>query len=184
MLERRPKRFRRTDEVTGLAGWLFTDLLLGLAIVFLATTSLQVLGSKDGSGDPCTTEYEKTYFEKPLLMEYANAQDASANISRDIDQFARDSGLIDPVVAVGLFWGNYLSSERAQQGQIRAWNFYNKGLRDASSQNFPELPDYKSEYSKNMRFLGESSSRRSIESVRIELYFIYDRCKAITPTTG
>jgi hypothetical protein len=88
-----------------------------------------------------------------------------------------------PLVAVGLYWGNYSSAETPQQGQVRAWDFYNNGLRQVDPTNFPELPGYKSDLSKNMRFLGESSSRRSINSVRVELYFIYDKCKVASPTT-
>jgi|688.fasta_scaffold178985_1 hypothetical protein len=177
----RRSKNRRSEDVVGLAGWLFTDLLLGLALIFLATASFQVFGDKDG--DPCTTDYEKNYYATPLLKEYKNASDAFQNIAKDIKFFATDSKLKEPEVAVGLYWGNYSASETAQQGQIRAWNFYNEGLRPADSANFTELPGYKSEVSKNMRFLGESSSRRSINSVRIELYFIYDQCKVVSPST-
>jgi len=169
----RAKYSQDEDDVVGLAGWLFTDLLLGLVIVFLATASFQVLGN---TGVATCIEFEKTYYSTPLLIEYQSASDASANINNDIKKFAQDSDLIDPAVAVGLFWGNYSAAETAQQGQIRAWDFYNNGLRPSDSGNFPELPGYKSEFSKNMRFLGESSRRRSINSVRIELYFIYDQC--------
>jgi hypothetical protein len=110
--------------------------------------------------------------------------DALQNITLDIESFATESKLKEPEVAVGLYWGNYSTSETAQQGQIRAWNFYNEGLRPADPENFTDLPGYKSEVSKNMRFLGESSSRRSIDSVRIELYFIYDQCKVVSPSTS
>lgn len=172
---------RRGEDVVGLAGWLFTDLLLGLALIFLATASFQVFGNKDG--DPCI-DYEKTYYSTPLLKEYQNASDASQNIANDLDSFATNANLEKPQVAVGLYWGNYSSSETPQQGQVRAWDFYNKGLNQIDPMNFPELPGYKSDLSKNMRFLGESSSRRSINSVRVELYFIYDKCSVASPTTS
>lgn len=176
----RRNKSRRSEDVVGLAGWLFTDLLLGLALIFLATASFQVFGNKDGA---LCIDYEKTYYSTPLLKEYQNASDASQNIANDLDSFAKDANLIEPLVAVGLYWGNYSTAETPQQGQIRAWDFYNKGLRLVDSENFPELPGYKSDLSKNMRFLGESSSRRSLNSVRVELYFIYDKCKVASPTT-
>ena len=101
------KRAQNDDDVVGQAGWLFTDLLLGLVIVFLATASFQVFGN---TGEARCTEYEKTYFSTPLLLEYQNASAASANIAKDINEFAQSSELNDPVVAVGLYWGNYSSS--------------------------------------------------------------------------
>jgi hypothetical protein len=169
----RKKYVQSEDDVVGQAGWLFTDLLLGLVIIFLATASFQVFGD---TGEAKCSEYEKTYFSTPLLTEYQNAQDAKLNLPKDLEKFALDFELKDPEVAVGLYWGNYSPSETPQEGQIRAWNLYNDGLRLADPSNFPELPGYKSDVSKNMRFLGESSSRRSINSVRVDLYFIYDKC--------
>jgi hypothetical protein len=170
----RAKYSQDEDDVVGLAGWLFTDLLLGLVIVFLATASFQVFGSGNTGSVPCVTE--KTYYSTPLRLEYQNASDAEENISQDIKKFATVSKLGGPKVAVGLIWGNYSTTETAQAGVLRAWDFYIDGLQQADSINFPDLPGYKSEISKNMRFLGESSNRRSINSVRIELYFIYDQC--------
>ena len=35
----RPKRRKKIENVSGLAGWMFADLLLALAVVFLATIS-------------------------------------------------------------------------------------------------------------------------------------------------
>ena len=178
----RRSKNRRSEDVVGLAGWLFTDLLLGLALIFLATASFQVFGNKVGA--PCTTDYEKTYYSTPLLKEYKNASDAEINISQDIEKFATESDLEKPEVAVGLIWGNYSTAETAQAGVTRARDFYRDGLKQGDSVNFPELPGYTSDLSKNMRFLGESSSRRSINSVRVELYFIYDKCKVESPTTS
>lgn len=163
------------DDVVGLAGWLFTDLLLGLVIVFLATASFQVLGNNNTGTAPCVTE--KTYYSTPMPGVYENATDTAVKILNDVEKFAQNAGLSDPKVAVGLIWGNYSSAETAQQGQIRAWDFYKKVLRKSSAENFPELQGYTSDLSENMRFLGESSRRRSINSVRIELYLIYDQCK-------
>jgi len=170
------KKRQNEDDVVGLAGWLFTDLLLGLMIVFLATASFQVFGSGNTGSVPCVTE--KTYYSTPLRFIYENASDAEKNISQDIKKFAMDSKLGDPKVAVGLIWGNYSTAETAQAGVLRARDFYIDGLQQADSINFPDLPGFTSELSENMRFLGESSSRRSINSVRIELYFIYDQCKS------
>ena len=174
------KKKRRGEDVVGLAGWLFTDLLLGISLIFLATTSFQVFGNKEGA--PCANR-EKTYFSTPMIKEYKNAYDAESKIVNDISSFALTSKLDKPSVAVGLIWGNYSASEGAQRGQDRAWNFYKTGLRKADGKNFPELKGYKSDDSENMRFLGEASSRRSLESVKVELYFIYDQCKVVGVTS-
>ena len=170
----RAKYSQDEDDVVGLAGWLFTDLLLGLVIVFLATASFQVFGKSNTGSAPCVTE--KTYYSTPKELVYESASDAKLNISRDIEEFATESELKEPEVAVGLIWGNYSTAETAQAGVNRARNFYTNGLQQGDPMNFPDLPGFTSELSENMRFLGESSRRRSINSVRIELYFIYDQC--------
>ncbi len=46
------------DEATGLAGWMYTDLLLGLAVVFLGSISLIVLAQGSVDGDELEEEVE------------------------------------------------------------------------------------------------------------------------------
>ena len=53
-MTRRKSSFRRQngDEASGLAGWMYTDLLLGLAVVFLGSIGVVVFASSDSSQDP------------------------------------------------------------------------------------------------------------------------------------
>ena len=53
----RRQRFRRVatsgeDETVGLAGWMYTDLLLGLAVVFLGSIGFVLAGRDAVAGDP------------------------------------------------------------------------------------------------------------------------------------
>jgi len=43
-------RPRPDDDSTGLAGWLYADLLLGLVVVFLGTVTVLLAGSSTGNG--------------------------------------------------------------------------------------------------------------------------------------
>ena len=53
-MTRRKSSFRRqnSDEASGLAGWMYTDLLLGLAVVFLGSIGVVVLAASDPPQDP------------------------------------------------------------------------------------------------------------------------------------
>lgn len=51
MIDRRPTSEVDEQEVTGLAGWLYTDLLLGLAVVFLGAITFTVTRPASAEGD-------------------------------------------------------------------------------------------------------------------------------------
>lgn len=55
MSSRRRHVRRRGDDAAGLAGWLYTDLLLGLAVVFLGAITFTAATKPDESATPTTT---------------------------------------------------------------------------------------------------------------------------------
>lgn len=65
------------DDLTGLAGWMYTDLLLGLVVIFLATItfvpSLNLLSNQDGVTGDSVYSYTKT-IDKPLSLLIENNQ--------------------------------------------------------------------------------------------------------------
>lgn len=74
------------DEPTALAGWLYTDLLLGLAVVFLASVAFLVPKTEsDTSGKPpriTTPRSTTTTLKKPKLCDslYSPAREAESGI--------------------------------------------------------------------------------------------------------
>ena len=177
----------REEEVSGLAGWLFTDLLLGLSFVFLAITSPFVIGSivqADGvvAEDviPCEPQ-AMTYYPTPYVSPYSDVSKAS-NIKEDIAGFAQDNGLKDEKVAVALIQGPYVSGERASDGQRRAFEFYQE-LVKADPENFQAVQGFSQKDTKlsNVRFLGAPVGQGDPPIPRkgavVELFFIYDPSK-------
>lgn len=59
-MTRRKSSFRRQngDEASGLAGWMYTDLLLGLAVVFLGSIGVVVLAANDSEEGAADTSSE------------------------------------------------------------------------------------------------------------------------------
>jgi hypothetical protein len=64
------------DDLTGLAGWMYTDLLLALMVIFLATISFvpQIYGSVTSDNaevnNAAPTYKYSQYYEKPLVKIY------------------------------------------------------------------------------------------------------------------
>jgi hypothetical protein len=92
------------DEATGLAGWMYTDLLLGLAVVFLGSISLIVLaqGSVDGDGleEESESALESTTTTSTLPPEectvlYDPASDSQAGIRIDLNSRVSDQQLAE-----------------------------------------------------------------------------------------
>jgi hypothetical protein len=178
----RRTRNRRSEDVVGLAGWLFTDLLLGVSLVFLATTSFQVIGNK---GEAACTKYEKTYFPTPLLARYTDTKSAASKIRAQMDEFSDTNGLLDYQVAVALVYGYYEpGQQQAGDGQRFAFSFYNESLHLADPNNFPKTsgPSLNDTQDKNVRFYGappdNENKRVPRNGVYVELFFIYDQCQA------
>ena len=65
------------DDLTGLAGWMYTDLLLGLVVIFLATITfvpnLNLLSDRDVATGESVYSYTKT-IDKPLSLLIENNQ--------------------------------------------------------------------------------------------------------------
>jgi len=63
----RSNRFNDADDLTGLAGWMYTDLLLALMVIFLATISFvpQIYGTITSSSSTVAND-------EPA---YSNSQD-------------------------------------------------------------------------------------------------------------
>jgi hypothetical protein len=75
-LRTRANKFKDVDDLTGLAGWMYTDLLLALMVIFLATISFvpQIYGTIT-SGSNLVSNQEPAYsysqyYQKPLVKVY------------------------------------------------------------------------------------------------------------------
>jgi len=70
-------RFKDVDDLSGLAGWMYTDLLLALMVIFLATISFvpQIYGTiastNSVDNDQPVYSYSR-YYEKPLVQVYSS----------------------------------------------------------------------------------------------------------------
>lgn len=179
------KRAQNDDDVVGQAGWLFTDLLLGLVIVFLATASFQVFGNTGVAG---CAEYEKTYFPVPLLARFTNVDEAKNQIKNKMDAYASENfgsqnNRRDYQVAVALVYGYYEpGTQQAGDGQRFAYSFYMNSLRKAQPDFFPSVtgPSLNETEDTNVRFYGappdNEGKRVPNRGVYLELFFIYDKC--------
>jgi hypothetical protein len=74
----RSNRFNDADDLTGLAGWMYTDLLLALMVIFLATISFvpQIYGTITSSSSTIANDEPaysySQYYEKPLVRVYSS----------------------------------------------------------------------------------------------------------------
>ncbi|MCX6131815.1 MAG: hypothetical protein NTX25_22495 [Proteobacteria bacterium] len=165
------------DDVVGLAGWLFTDLMLGLVIIFLATASFQVFGN---TGNDTCVEYEKTYFPTPLREKFTERTAAAAEIKNKMDAFGKKNELENYQVAVSLIYGSYdKGSETAGDGQRFAHSFYMDSLQRAEPDFFPSVlgAGLNDTEDFNVRFFGSPPDERvPSQGIYVELYFIYDTC--------
>ncbi len=77
-MRNKSSRFKDAEDLTGLAGWMYTDLLLALMVIFLATISFvpQVYGNITSGtnlidNDQPAYSYSQ-YYEKPLVKVYSS----------------------------------------------------------------------------------------------------------------
>ena len=125
------------DDLTGLSGWMYTDLLLALVVVFLATITfvpnLDAIG-KDGiaSGDSIFS-YSKT-IEKPLNLLIEDQQ--IPDIPALIEGFKSQEGISPSAVVVYLqIVGSYNDRMEVQSDAVaRALS-----LSQILDQQYPEL---------------------------------------------
>lgn len=136
------RRRRTTDEdLTGLAGWLYADLLLGLVVVFLGTVTVVLLGSSAGSGSAAITDRPlvtttiaktstttsttlptkkvKTFYQKALEVRFTPSQ--TDFIREEVKKFIEVEGLEgEPEVALVLLFGGVSENEDRNNGALRA----------------------------------------------------------------
>lgn len=182
----RPRATNKSgEEVGGLAGWLFTDLLLGLVFIFLAISTPFAVGAlapDDAEGAPVTVPCEpreRTYFRKSFKKSYSDISQAG-KVFEDIEEFANDNNFPPDKyeVAVALIQGAYLPGERTSAGQERAFKFY--GELTSDPKNFPKVPGFTQLETRNekVRFLGAPAGSGDasvpLRGAVVELFFIYD----------
>ena len=102
---RKPIGSGRRDDVTGQAGWMYTDLLLGLMIVFMATVSFipEAAPSKKASAYVYSQRFEQV-FEQVYVVADTDAE----IISQEVAYFLAINNLPEQSVIVqAQFVGGY-----------------------------------------------------------------------------
>lgn len=146
MVDRRPPATSDDEEVTGLAGWLYTDLLLGLAVVFLGAITFTVARAPENDGNgaapstsststtsttttttipvPCRILPPPNEKEKYRLAlrtglppnEIAADIDAQLQVIRTLNGITTDSG-----VGFVIVWGDGLNGGQGSADARRKW---------------------------------------------------------------
>lgn len=166
---------RQDNDTAGLSGWLYTDLLLGLAVVFLGTVSFVIPSKADkppengGTATTTTTttvpsRVETIFFKTPLIGTY----DLSGIdlLEKAIQEFITDKKLDgNPRVALAIVYGRYQTGEPEGQGSERASYAYSR-LQEQLPRIF------------NDNVVVRKIGNRSLSSdsqFKIELFFTYER---------
>lgn len=180
MPKRIKRKHRETDDVPGLAGWLFTDLLLGISLIFLATTAFVITKPSepfDGTATQTTQPCEKVaaFVAEPTKFRYGPGE--GENIKDQIAEYVKNKNLVNGRVAVGIFSGWYDPATDATAGSKRAASFY-EIFRISDPKNFPPRKGA-TNTSGNMRFFGTQGLANQVErdGVLVELFFVYDGCR-------
>lgn len=174
------------EEVGGLAGWLFTDLLLGLVFIFLAISTPFAVGAlsiDDTGGSPVTVPCEpreRTYYETSFRKTYVEISQATS-ITDDMRVFAsmQNPPLEKYEVAVAIIQGAYLSGEPPRAGQARAFEFYQR-MTEKDPVNFPVVSGFTQRDTRDekVRFggapAGSGEASVPIRGAVVELFFVYD----------
>lgn len=138
------------EDVTGLAGWMFSDMLIALMVVFLATitfipqfsigsSSAVGTGNYSNSAGGVSGSYTYTeYFEGNFTRAYKI--DDLSNLVPDIAQYLKNNSIpADAVIVSAQFVGGYTSNESSSDAIARALQFSKviegifPGLLDRSS---------------------------------------------------
>lgn len=114
------------DDLSGVSGWMYADLLIGLMVIFLATITFvpnATIFSKSGSlstGTPYFYTYSRVVQDKPLSILIENGQ--LPNLTQVIKQFKSENGIApDATIAYVQIVGSYKSRlEDQQDGVSRA----------------------------------------------------------------
>ena len=169
---------RADRDTTGRSGWLYTDLLLGLTVIFLGTVSFVIPALSEevpeNGGVPATTtttiptRVEAIFYKESLKGFYDVAE--TSRLDKDIANFISSKKITgNPKVALVLIYGRIQANESEGIGTDRAKAAY------ARIQN--DLPTTFNE-DVAVRPLG-SKSLGSNSQVKIELFFTYERAVEI-----
>lgn len=138
------------EDVTGQAGWMFSDMLIALMVVFLATItfipqfsigSSSAVGKgnySDGAGGVSGSYTYTEYFDGSFARAYKI--DDLSNLVPDIAQYLKNNSIpADAVVTSAQFVGGYTTEETSAEAIARALQFSKviegiaPGLLDRSS---------------------------------------------------
>jgi hypothetical protein len=138
------------EDVTGQAGWMFSDMLIALMVVFLATItfipqfsigSASAVGKgnySDSAGGVSGSYTYTEYFEGSFARAYKI--DDLNNLVSDITQYLKNNSIpADAVVTSAQFVGGYTAEETSAEAIARALQFSKviegiaPGLLDRSS---------------------------------------------------
>jgi len=154
------------EDASGLAGWIFADLILGLMVVFLATISfIPVIENFQG---PATTPgFETTnvakLYPEPFQRIYPNP--TVAQIDEDLADFIEKNSLPENATVSFLeISGAYdPSGQDSSAGVLKAANFHELLLTQSDFFN----------QGISVKFVGWPSGDSN--EIRIKLYLIYDQ---------
>ena len=178
MAKRYLARSRAPEDVTGLAGWLFTDLLLGLVMVFISAVAFVAYKNADDESTIAKNFAERTsaFVEVPFSKTFEKGE--GSDINKLIEKYIEDHKKIfetfeKPKVAVGIIYGSYLEGGSANDGVKTAKSFYDR-FRESDPDNFPAFS--KDRKVPNMRFIGSAGEYAPKDGAGVELFFVYDAC--------
>jgi len=182
MAKRYKAKRRSTEDASGLAGWLFTDLLLGLVMIFLSAVAFTAFKEKDSLQ---TAKYEvcakfvAEYDPKPLVLDFAEKSQAMS-ISTQIESHVKNKYNVGSKakVAVGIIYG-YYSGSIEYEGNNRAKDYYAEFVKSEETKPDDEKnfrPFDSNREVKNMRFFGSKGRFAPEDGVRAELFFSYNAC--------
>ena len=182
MAKRIKRKHRETDDVPGLAGWLFTDLLLGISLIFLATTAFVITKPSTPVEGTATQATQVTlpcvdtaaFLKDPLVLQYKKG--GGDSVGNDIKSFIKDQppDKRDLRVAVALIYGDFASEDSSIKGVQVAKEFYPRFNR-SDPDNFP-LTAFE-ESRGNVRFFGTLGRAVNQNGVYMELFFVYNQCE-------
>ena len=117
------------EDLTGQAGWMYTDLMLALMVIFLATISFvpQFTGNSNAAADPTNPDYSYSkIFDESMNTLYENF--SLAQIKADIARFKSGHGLpADADIVFAQYVGGYSSgTENPSSAIARALAFSQK----------------------------------------------------------
>ena len=88
------------EDMTGLAGWMYTDLLLALMVVFLATISfVPTINGRTPKVETSLTDMTSLRYQNPLSAVYQEFD--GTQLLADIKEFKKSRGLDPDSVKIG-----------------------------------------------------------------------------------